>query len=78
MNSTAGLVIDSGVQCSKCRIRLAIVIKQKHPDLIQDPKFTYYHRCCDCDSDDASIIRVPLQPIEYELVEGASVKPEEI
>ena len=68
MTTIVGLVSDATVQCSKCRIRLAMVSKRQTPDLIQDPKFTYYHRRCGCNHDDTSIIRVPLQPMEYEVV----------
>ena len=62
------LSLGAWVQCSKCRVGLAQVTKQEAPSLIQDPNFTYYHRCFKCNLDDKSIIRVPLQPIEYEVV----------
>ena len=68
MTTNAEIALVSYVQCSKCRIVLALVNRQTS-NLIQDPAFTYYHRWCNCNPDDTSIIRIPLQHIEHEVVE---------
>jgi len=69
MSAITELSLGAWIQCSSCRVGLVLISKLQTPTLIQDPNFTYYYKSCRCNPDDKRIIRVPLQPVEYEAVE---------
>ena len=62
------------IRCSKCNIILTRVSSNDNI-LLMNPKHEYFYRACECNTKDKAIIRVPIEPIKYEVVMSVESNP---
>ncbi len=69
------MIVKQGrIRCSECYILLTAVNPNDNV-LLMNPKYEYFYRACECNTKDKAIIRVPIEPIKYEVVMSVESNP---